>query len=122
MVDAANGFKELGRKAMLWTVLGLHSGRRVLDVLREKHPAMRDPDLTGPNPGAFEPYASTPDAMPLNITATDVEKVASKLSGSAGPSGVDAVDLRKWLLRFGAESEALRAEFINKIGNGLSSH
>ena len=47
---------------------------RVLDVLREKHPAMRDPDLTGPNPGAFDPYASTPDAlqMPLNITATDV--------------------------------------------------
>ena len=86
------------------------TGRRVLDVLREKHPAMRDPDLTGPNPGAFEPYASTPDAMPLNITATDVEKVASKLSGSAGPYGVDAVDLRNWLLRFGAESETLCAE------------
>jgi len=48
--------------------------------------------------------------VPLNVTATDVEKVASKLSGAAGPSGVDAVDLRNWLLRFGAESEALRAE------------
>ena len=32
--------------------------------------------------------------MPLNITATDVEKVASKLWGSAGLSGVDAVDLQ----------------------------
>ena len=36
----------------------------------------------------------SPDAMPLNITATDVEKVASKLWGSAGLSGVDAVDLQ----------------------------
>ena len=26
------------------------TGRRVLEVLREKHPAMRDPDLTGPDP------------------------------------------------------------------------
>ena len=80
------------------TTLAPRRGRRVLDVLHEKHPAMRDPDLTGPNPGTFEPYASIPDAMPLNIMATDVEKVASKLSGSAGPIGVNAVDLRYWLL------------------------
>jgi hypothetical protein len=37
-----------------------------------------------------------------------VEKVASKLLGGAGPAGTDAVDLRNWLLRFGAESEYLR--------------
>jgi len=89
------------------------TGRPVIEVLREKHPAMRDPvlqDRLGPIPGAFEPYDSTPEPVPLIITAQIVEKVASKLSGSAGPSGTDAVDLRDWLLRFGAESEALRLE------------
>ena len=39
-----------------------------------------------------------------------VEQVASHLSGAAGPDGVDGVDLRNWLLRFGKESEALREE------------
>ena len=63
------------------------TGRRVLEVLREKHPAMRDPDLTGTDPSAIDPFMSTPDAMLLNITATDVEKVAAKLSGSAGGPG-----------------------------------
>ena len=63
------------------------TGRSVL-VLRGKHPAMQDPDLTGPSPGAFEPFKSTPDDVPLNITATDNEKITSKLPESAGPSGV----------------------------------
>jgi hypothetical protein len=96
------------------------TGRPVLEVLRDKHPAMRDPDLTGPNPDTFEHYDSTPDAVPLNITAKDVEEIASKLSGAAGPSGVDAVDLRNWLLRFGAESEALREE-LAQLTNILSN-
>jgi hypothetical protein len=39
-----------------------------------------------------------------------IEKVASRLSGAAGPSSADAVDLQNWLLRYGKESSALREE------------
>jgi hypothetical protein len=42
-----------------------------------------------------------------------VEHVASRLSGAAGPSGVDATDLSNWLLRFGKESAALREELAS---------
>jgi hypothetical protein len=87
------------------------TGRPVLEVLRGKHPAMRDPDpdLTDPDRGSFEAYAEeTPTPVPVVITGEVVEQVASRLSGGAGPGGTDAVDLRNWLLRFGAESESLR--------------
>jgi hypothetical protein len=86
------------------------TGRPVLDVLRSKHPLMRDPapDLTDRDRGSFEPYSSLPEAVAIEITGDVVEKVALKLSGAAGPGGTDAVDLRNWLLRFGAESEHLR--------------
>jgi hypothetical protein len=98
------------------------TGRPVIEVLLEKHPRMRDPDLTlPPEDTAFESYAhEPPDTVPLLITAEDVEKVAPKLSGSAGPSGVDAVALQHWLLRFGSESEHLRHE-IAIIATRLSN-
>ena len=55
------------------------TGRPVPEVLRDKHHTMRDPDLTGLNPGAFDPYESTPDTVLLNITATDFESIASNV-------------------------------------------
>ena len=87
------------------------TGRPVLEVLRGKHPKMRDPDpdMADDDRGSFEPYEATPQPLPLCITEEVVEKVASRLSGSAGPGGADSVDLRNWLLRFGAESERLRS-------------
>ena len=86
------------------------TGQPVLEVLRGKHPPMRDPapDLEDPDRGSFEPYPSLPEPVPVEITGDVVEKVASKLSGAAGPGGTDAIDLRNWLLRHGAESEFLR--------------
>jgi hypothetical protein len=71
---------------------------------------MRDPapDLEDPDRGSFEPYDNLPTPVPVLITGDVVEAVASRLSGGAGPGGTDAVDLRNWLLRFGAESESLR--------------
>jgi hypothetical protein len=39
-----------------------------------------------------------------------VKKIAPWLSGSAGPGGVDSVDMQNWLLRFGKESLALQEE------------
>ena len=86
------------------------TGRPVLDVLREKHPTLRSPDIDSDDREAFEKYDNTPRSIPLTITSEVVEKVASRLSGAAGPCGVDAVDLRNWLLRFGPESAQLRKE------------
>ena len=86
------------------------SGRPVIGVLQGKHPDLREPPSVGTETGAFEPYGSVPTSIPVDITAQDVESVASRLSGAAGPGGTDAVDLRNWLLRFGKESEALREE------------
>jgi hypothetical protein len=87
------------------------SGRPVVEVLREKHPDLREPPSVGAPDGAFEPYArGAPAVVPVDVTAMTVKTVAAKLSGAAGPGGVDAVDLRNWLLRCGVESEDLREE------------
>ena len=86
------------------------TGRPVVEVLHSKHPDLREPPSVGTATGAFEPYGAVPMPIPVDITADDVEAVATRLSGAAGPGGTDAVDLRNWLLRFGKESEALRVE------------
>eukprot|EP00957_Ditylum_brightwellii_P181936 13861192-Ditylum_brightwellii.AAC.1 len=39
-----------------------------------------------------------------------MERVALCLAGSTGPGGTDAIELRNWLLRYGASSELLREE------------
>lgn len=88
------------------------TGRPVLDVLCKKHPELREPSNIGSATGSFEPV---PDAdwmkpIPVNVTTDTVAQVATHLSGAAGPDGVDGIDLRNWLLRFGNESEIMRAE------------
>ena len=89
------------------------TGETVLTVLQQKHPALRDPPSVQQEHGAFEPYDSVPPPVSLHITSDIIERVSSKLSGAAGPGGTDAVDLRNWLLRFGAESDALRNEMAH---------
>ena len=88
------------------------TGRPVLDVLKEKHPDLREPPLIGHPHGAFEPVEADEWKKPiqLDFTAELVEQVGRHLSGSAGPDGVDSTDLRHWLLQFGKESERLRQE------------
>ena len=98
------------------------SGKKIVDVLREKHPDMMDPSaaIAEPDRIAFEPYESTPRVVDRIYTAEVVEKVASQMGGSAGLSGTDAVDCCKWLLRFGEESKELRdrvAEFVSWLAN-----
>ena len=98
------------------------AGRPVTQVLEEKHPDMREPDLTDPEGGAFEPYKETPFAVPLVVSEEMVEKVASRMGGGAGPGGADAVHLQNWLLRFGAESERLRLEVAEWVEWLANSH
>jgi hypothetical protein len=94
------------------------TGLPVLEVLRSKHPAMRDPNPADIGVGAFESYEDTPQPIPQDITGDIVEEVASKLSGGAGPGGTDAVALQSWLLRFGAESQPGRAGLPTRIPLG----
>ena len=65
------------------------SGLPVLDVLKSKHP-----DAVIPPPEVLEEYESIPSFVPLDITATTVEGVARKMSGGAGPGGVDSIALQ----------------------------
>jgi hypothetical protein len=92
------------------------TGDTVLEVLQSKHPESRVPDIS-----LMEEYDSLPDFVELDITADTVEKVARRLSGSAGPGGTDASDLQHWLLRFGGASSEFRkaaAEFVRWKANG----
>eukprot|EP00957_Ditylum_brightwellii_P070387 5347465-Ditylum_brightwellii.AAC.1 len=60
--------------------------------------------------------------MDVNVTASVVEKVARKLSGAAGPDGVDAATMADWLLQYGVVSYKLReviAKFASWVGNTL---
>ena len=57
---------------------------------------------------AFEEYKELPKTAPLDLTEDDVTWIASNLSGAAGALGVEAIEMRSWLLRFGCASEELR--------------
>jgi hypothetical protein len=79
------------------------SGRPVIEVLREseKHPASRVPSEED-----FDAHIGAPDcldSMPVYCFEECVAKAAARLSGSAGPCGVDAEMLNNWLLRHGVQ-------------------
>ena len=57
---------------------------------------------------SFEEYGEVPETVPLDFTEDDVTWAASKVSDIAGAQGVEAIELRNWLLRFGCSSEELR--------------
>ena len=78
----------------------------MVDVLRDKHPQQRDPKV-GVDGGAFEPYAKALRPMPIQVTLDHVERVASQLTGGAGISGTDGVELQAWLRDHGVKSAAL---------------
>ncbi len=81
------------------------SGCPVINVLQEKHP-----DCCVPLEKDFEAY---PDATNLlNTTLVYcweecIAKAAARLSGGAGPCGVEAEMLKHWLLQHSAHPEKL---------------
>ncbi len=84
------------------------SGRPVIDVLREKHPEARIPSDED-----FDTHPGGSDALespPVYCYEENVAKAAAKLSGGAGPCGVEGIMLRNWLLRHGNCSQMLRKE------------
>ena len=69
---------------------------------------MRVPPVENPTCEAFEEYRDVLETVPLDFTEDDVMWVASKLSGTAGALGAEAMELRNWLICFGCVSEELR--------------
>ena len=86
------------------------TGRPVRDVLAEKYPPLRIPNLSDPDNMAFADYGEAPDVIPIDCPIGDVERVARQLHGSAGCSGVDAEHLKNQLLKHGKASAELREE------------
>ena len=95
------------------------SGRPVINVLWEKHP-----ESVVPSEWDFDAYpdaADLLDTMPVYCFEECVAKAAARLSGGAGPCGVEAEMLKHWLLRYGAHSELLReamAKWVDWLSNG----
>jgi hypothetical protein len=75
------------------------SGRPVIEVLCEKHPASRVPSEED-----FDAHVGAPDCL----ESMPVYCCEECVSGSAVPCGVDAEMLKNWLLRHGDHSGRLR--------------
>ena len=65
----------------------------VIHVLKGKHPEMAIP--IPDEGGAFEDYAEMACHIELDCTEENVQDIAGKLQGGAGPSSVDALVLKK---------------------------
>ena len=74
----------------------------MLKVLKMKHP-----NQANPNPDAFIQCENLPSLIDVTVTECHIQKTAHKLSGSAGPSGVDSDHWQAWLLRYGNHSKEL---------------
>ena len=70
------------------------SGRKVIEVLREKHPELMIPDLEQEGWASFEKYDTCKTTIPVDCTEEIVSVVAGKLGGGAGPGSVDAIALK----------------------------
>ena len=89
------------------------SGRPVIEVLEAKHPDARIPAI-----GDFDQYPDDDDRLestPIYCYEEQVAKAAARLSGGAGPCGVEGTMLRNWMLRHEVHSERLREEMATWV-------
>ena len=85
------------------------------DILLEKHPPLRDVKES-----SLKDYPTVPDIPEVVISDTDVEKVAKKLSGSAGLVNFDSSMMKNALLAHGGASGKLRSA-IADLANWLAN-
>ena len=95
------------------------TGQPVAEVLRKKHPDMHVPPVKNPTCAAFEGYEEVIETVPLDFTEDDVTWFASKLSGTEGALGAEAVELRNCLLCFGCASEESRV-IVSRLADWMS--
>ena len=87
------------------TAIDAKTGSPVHEVLRQKHPVAREPPIE-----ALRDLGPAPPSLPPELPAETIERVARRLQGAGGPSGVDAEELRHWLFHFGTTSQRLAEE------------
>jgi len=80
------------------------SGRKVIEVLQEKHPELMIQDLEKEGWASFERYDECQTSIPVDCTEEIVGVVAGKLGSGAGSGSVDAIAMKGWLLRHGRAS------------------
>jgi hypothetical protein len=96
------------------------SGFPVINVLCEKHP-----DCRVPSEEDFDAYSDATnllDTMPVYCYEECIAKAAARLSGGAGPCGVEAKMLKHWLLWHGAHLEKFceaMVDWVDWLSNGL---
>ena len=93
---------------MDWDDVDSKSGSKVRDILASKYP----PGVV-PIVDTMEEYVTMPELVTLDITTDKVEKVSRKMSGLAGPRGVDVVGIYHCTLRFDKVSGRLRGTMID---------
>eukprot|EP00978_Attheya_sp_CCMP212_P029234 scaffold103337_cov31-Attheya_sp.AAC.4 len=97
--------------------IDIKTGMLVIDVLKSKHP-----DACVPDVGDLPHCDKTPEFVDVDVTADTVESATRKLSGSAGPGGINYVGLSHFLLRFGKTSAMLQeavADFTRWMANDM---
>jgi hypothetical protein len=80
-----------------------------------QHRNTRIPNLGDPNCIAFEQYNEVPMALPMDCTSEDLEALALRMSGSAGPSSFNAVMMRNCLLWYSRALSKLRQEMADWV-------
>ncbi len=91
------------------------TGKPVIEVLQLQHPDARIPNLGVPDCIAFKHYNEVPMGLPMDCTSKDLEALALRMSGSAGPSSFDALMLRNYLLWCSRASSKLRQEMADWV-------
>ena len=87
----------------------------VLDVLKKKHPESQSPPVS-----TLLKCDPLPPRLDLEVTGAHIHLIASRIQGSAGPSGTDAGHWQDVLLRYGAHSNRLRdsvAALVRRLSN-----
>ncbi len=99
---------------------GTVGGKKVIDVLREKHPSARNVSLEALVTTTEDP----PDIHPVffeRLTGPVIRSAALRTQGAAGPSGVDAAGWRRMCTAFHRESTDL-CEAVAAVGRRLCTN
>ena len=80
----------------------------VMEVLVSKHPEQMSPDEE-----AFVECNNLPDFLDVEVTSSHIERVAHRLSGGAGPSGLTSTTLQNMILKHGNHSAVLKEAFVS---------
>ena len=82
------------------------TGEEITVLLQSRYPEGQDVE-----PSKMIIFDSCLEIMNSMVIGENVEKLAKKLSDSAGASGTDSIVISRWLLKYSGVSQALRNSF-----------